>query len=82
MNPVAKYNSRTPGGHPEGFIESFTNIYRNFAATVRAVKKGEKPSEEALDFPTVYDGVRGMQFIETMVEAGYNDSQKWQKWID
>ena len=28
------------------------------------------------------DGVRGMQFIETMVEAGYNDNVKWQKWID
>lgn len=82
MGDIAKYNSRTPGGHPEGFIESFANIYRNFAATVRAFKKGEKPAEEALDFPTVYDGVRGMQFIETMVEAGYNDTQKWQKWID
>ena len=82
MNPIAKYNARTPGGHPEGFIESFANIYRNFAATVRAFKNGDKPSEEALDFPTVYDGVRGMQFIETMVEAGYDDSKKWQKWID
>lgn len=81
MNSIAKYNARTPGGHPEGFIESFANIYRNFAATVRAAKKGKKPAEEALDFPTVYDGVRGMQFIETMVEAGYNDTKKWQEWI-
>ncbi|MDR2811137.1 MAG: Gfo/Idh/MocA family oxidoreductase [Tannerellaceae bacterium] len=77
-----KYNTRTPGGHPEGFIESFANIYRNFCATVRAVTKGEKPSAQTLDFPTVYDGVRGMQFIETMIEAGYNDKQKWQKWME
>lgn len=82
MDAIAKYNARTPGGHPEGFIESFANIYRNFASTVRAVSKGEKPSAEMLDFPTVYDGVRGMQFIETMVEAGYDDSKKWHKWID
>jgi predicted dehydrogenase len=79
---LSKYNSRTPGGHPEGFIESFANIYRNFADTLRAAKNGVKPAPQALDFPTVHDGVRGLQFIETMVESGYNNKQKWQKWID
>lgn len=78
----AKWNTRTPGGHPEGFIEAFANIYRNFALTVRAIKNGEKPCEKSLDFPTVYDGVRGMQFIETMVTAGYDEDQKWHKWIE
>ncbi|WP_075556328.1 MULTISPECIES: Gfo/Idh/MocA family oxidoreductase [Parabacteroides] len=82
ISDTAKMNTRTPGGHPEGFIEAFANIYRNFAHTVMSIKKGEQPCEECLDFPTVYDGVRGMQFIETMVEAGYNDNQKWQKWVD
>lgn len=82
ISDTAKMNTRTPGGHPEGFIEAFANIYRNFAHTVMSIKKGEQPCEECLDFPTVYDGVRGMQFIETMVEAGYNDNLKWQKWVD
>jgi predicted dehydrogenase len=82
IGDLAKYNTRTPGGHPEGFIESFANIYRNFGATVRTLKNGEKPAGKILDFPTVYDGVRGLQFIETMVEAGYNEKQKWQKWIE
>lgn len=82
ISDTAKMNTRTPGGHPEGFIEAFANIYRNFAHTVMSIKKGEEPCEECLDFPTVYDGVRGMQFIETMVEAGYNENVKWQKWID
>lgn len=82
ISDTAKMNTRTPGGHPEGFIEAFANIYRNFAHTVMSIKKGEQPCEECLDFPTVYDGVRGMQFIETMVEAGYNENQKWQKWVD
>lgn len=81
MGAEAKYNTRTPGGHPEGFIESFANIYRNFTSTVWAIRNGEKPTPEMLDFPTVYDGVRGMQFIETMVEAGNNDTKKWQEWI-
>lgn len=82
LTPEALWNTRTPAGHPEGFIEAFANIYRNFSFTVRAIKNGETPSGDCLDFPTVYDGVRGMQFIETMVEAGYNDQVKWQKWID
>jgi len=82
LGDLAQWNTHTPAGHPEVFIEAFANIYRNFALTVMALKKGEKPCEKCLDFPTVYDGVRGMQFIETMVEAGYNNDQKWQKWID
>lgn len=76
------WNTRTPAGHPEGFIESFANIYRNFALSVMAKRRGEEPCKNCLDFPTVHDGVRGMQFIETMVAAGYDDNQKWHKWIE
>src|SRR5690606_16310896 len=71
-----QWNIRTPGGHPEGFIEAFANIYRNFALTVAAHRRGEHPTPEMLDFPNVYDGVRGMQFIETIVEAGWQDDAK------
>ena len=79
MTDIAKYNTRTPGGHPEGYLEAFANIYRNFSFTVRAKMNGEKPKAEWLDFPTVEDGIRGMQFIDTVVESGYNDEQKWIK---
>lgn len=82
LGEEGKWNTRTPAGHPEGFIEAFANIYRNFALTVMAKKKGETPCKHSLDFPTVYDGVRGLQFIETMVKAGYDDEQKWVKWIE
>lgn len=82
LNENTLWNTRTPAGHPEGFIESFANIYRNFALTVRALDCGEQPQQAWLDFPTVYDGVRGMQFIETMVAAGYNNETKWQHWIE
>lgn len=82
MGAAAKWNSRTPGGHPEGYVEAFANIYRNFSYTVRALMNGETPKPEMLDFPTVKDGLRGMQFIETMVDAGYDDTRKWVKWID
>lgn len=82
LDDMAKWNIRTPGGHPEGFIEAFANIYRNFALTVRAKAAGEEPKPEWQDFPTVEDGVRGMQFIETMVQAGYCTDQKWHKWVE
>ncbi|WP_338140301.1 Gfo/Idh/MocA family oxidoreductase, partial [Candidatus Symbiothrix dinenymphae] len=81
VSDITKYNSRTPGGHPEGYVEAFANIYRNFSYTVRAKINGQAPKPEWLDFPTVDDGVRGMQFIETVVTAGYDDSKKWVKWI-
>lgn len=82
LGEAATWDVRTPAGHPEGFIEAFANIYRNFALTVMAKRKGEEPTKDMLDFPTVYDGVRGMQFIETMVEAGWNDNVKWVKWME
>lgn len=69
--------SRIPAGHPEGFIEAFANIYKNFALTVLSKKEGKDPDPEWLDFPNVHDGVRGMAFIETVVES----SQSEQKWI-
>lgn len=82
LSDEAKWNIRTPGGHPEGFMEAFANIYRNFALTVRAKAAGEEPAAEWLDFPTVEDGVRGLQFIGTMVQAGYCAEQKWHKWVE
>ena len=77
ISDVAKHNTRTPGGHPEGYLEAFANIYRNFALTVRAKMNGETPEPEWLDFPGVEDGIRGMQFIDAVVDAGYNDNVKW-----
>jgi predicted dehydrogenase len=82
MAPEAIYNTRTPGGHPEGYLEAFANIYRNFANTVQAKIAGEQPDPYWADFPNVDDGVRGMQFIETIVKAGWSDDAKWVKWVE
>jgi len=76
---VAAHNTRVPGGHPEGYLEAFANIYRNFSLTVRAKANGQQPTPEMLDFPGVEDGIRGMQFIDTVVKAGYDDQMKWVK---
>ena len=76
---IANHNTRTPGGHPEGYLEAFANIYRNFAMSLMAKMEGKKPTPEMLDFPEIKDGIRGMQFIYTVVKAGYDDSIKWVK---
>ncbi len=73
---IAAHNTRTPGGHPEGYLEAFANIYRNFSLTVRAKMNDEEPTPEMLDFPGVEDGIRGMQFIDAVVKAGYDDNHK------
>jgi predicted dehydrogenase len=74
----AAFNSRTPSGHPEGYLEAFANLYKNFALTLSTKLEGEKPTDEMLDFPNVADGVRGMAFIESVIASGKSD----QKWFD
>lgn len=80
MSSFATHNTRIPSGHPEGLLESFANIYRNFAATVTAKREGTIASPEEQDFPTVDDGVRGMAFIQTVVESN-KSSEKWTKFV-
>lgn len=75
---VTVHNSRTPGGHPEGYLEAFGNLYRNFALTLSCRLEDKEPTEEMLDFPSVDDGVRGMAFIENVIASGKSD----QKWFD
>ncbi|MYE12084.1 MAG: Gfo/Idh/MocA family oxidoreductase [Gammaproteobacteria bacterium] len=61
--------TRLPAGHPEGFLEAFAVIYRNFAASLRARLDGEAPPVDSEDFPTIADGVRGMAFVGTVLES-------------
>ena len=78
LYPEADAHTRLPAGHPEGYLEAFANIYRNFAFCVRAHQSGKKPKKIHTDFPTVEDGVRGMQFIEKVVASSKSKS-KWTK---
>ncbi|MGB0929415.1 MAG: Gfo/Idh/MocA family protein [Chitinophagales bacterium] len=78
LSPQAAGNARIPAGHPEGYLEAFANIYRNVAKCIQARLKGEEPDAIFQDFPTVQDGVRGMLFIEKVVESSRSE-QKWVK---
>ncbi|HWJ89890.1 MAG TPA: Gfo/Idh/MocA family oxidoreductase [Flavisolibacter sp.] len=78
LSSFAVHNCRTPGGHPEGYLEAFGNIYRNFALSLQAKLDGKEPSKEMLDFPRVEEGIRGMAFIDNVVASGKSE----QKWTD
>ncbi|MBG6061734.1 putative dehydrogenase [Flavobacterium sp. CG_9.1] len=76
LSSFATHNCRTPGGHPEGYLEAFANIYRNFALTLGCKLDGTEPTPEMLDFPSVEDGLRGMAFIDNVVASSQSD-KKW-----
>lgn len=70
LGPDAQAASRTPGGHPEGYLESFANLYRDFARQLR----GEPGSL----LPGIEDGLRGMAFIDVAVRASRDEAG----WVD
>jgi predicted dehydrogenase len=74
--PIVQHFSRLPAGHPEAFIEAFANVYRSAARTIAAHIAGVEPNPMDTDFPTVEDGLRGVQFIHNAVK-----SSKLQGWL-
>jgi predicted dehydrogenase len=66
MSDEAKSATRLPAGHPEGYLEAFANVYKMVIADIRRVEEGNKPLG---GYPTVYDGLRGMQFVTQAVES-------------
>jgi len=76
--PRGQSLSRLPSGHPEGYFESFANVYATFITALGKKLRGEALSGDDLDFPNIDDGVRGVRFIEKCVES----SAKGSIWID
>jgi predicted dehydrogenase len=77
LYPETQAHTRIPAGHPEGYLEAFANIYRNVAYSIQARLSHEAVNSVYQDFPTVEDGVRGMQFIDAVVKSGKQDEVKW-----
>jgi predicted dehydrogenase len=63
---LSKRLSRIPAGHPEGFIEAFANIYREFCRAI----SGEKDC----DFPTIETGVMTMKFVDAVLMSARKNS--------
>jgi predicted dehydrogenase len=70
--------TRTPRGHPEGWIEAWANLYTELAVAVDARRRGGEVAADTLNYPTVVDGARGMQFIEAVVSS----SRGGGAWVD
>lgn len=65
--PEAQAVSRTPGGHPEGYLEAFATLYAEAATAIRAHDAGQPLPETLL--PTLQDGLSGMRFVEACVQS-------------
>jgi predicted dehydrogenase len=66
MSEAAKRATRTPPGHPEGYLEAFANVYRDFMADIRRLDAGQSPARAA---PGVRDGLRGLRFVAQAVAS-------------
>jgi predicted dehydrogenase len=60
--------TRIPSGHPEGYLEAFATVYSEVAQAILARRSGVA-ADAAVQFPTVSDGVHGVEFVETVVAA-------------
>lgn len=76
LGGMAAANTRTPMGHPEGYLEAFANLYMAFAGKIRAAEEGVELDERSADCPGIAEAVRGMTFIELAVAASASDV-KW-----
>ncbi|NOY81912.1 MAG: Gfo/Idh/MocA family oxidoreductase [Kiritimatiellaeota bacterium] len=77
LHEATRKACRIPHGHPEGFIEAFANLYREFAGALRRVlEDGASPVEAGGDYPRVEDGLRGLAFIRAALDSHRSDV-KW-----
>jgi predicted dehydrogenase len=65
----AQYAARLPAGHPEGYLEGFAQIYSDIAEQLQARLESRAPDARAMLTPTIEDGVRGVQFIATVIKS-------------
>jgi len=68
-NSAGHSKSRLPGGHPEGYIEAFAQLYTDIAEQINARLNGEEPQPNSLLVPGIDDGVLGMRFIAATLES-------------
>ena len=73
---VAARVSRTPGGHPEGYLEGFATIYSEAARAIQAKRDGKKVDSAVL-YPTVADGLKGVTFVTACI----NSSKRNGAWV-
>ena len=76
--PLSARSTRLVAGHPEGFPDGFANIYSDAAETIAARRAGQEADPLALYFPTSWDGLLGIRFVNSVIESS-NANGKWTK---
>ncbi|GGR19512.1 Gfo/Idh/MocA family protein [Deinococcus ruber] len=76
LSPAAQAATHLPAGHPEGFIDAFSNIYRGFAAALTARLERRVFDAETMAFPGLEEGIRGVRFIEKTVQSA-RSTERW-----
>jgi predicted dehydrogenase len=76
-NAAAARISRIPSGHPEGYLEGFATLYAEIAQAIRAARPGGPKADKAAHFPTLADGLKGVEFIEAVVKS----SARGGRWV-
>ncbi|ENZ5478796.1 hypothetical protein P805_00339 [Serratia marcescens BIDMC 44] len=69
LAPIAAARTRTPPGHPEGYIAAFTNLYSGFACALRARAENREPEGIGAAVPQIADGLKGVAFVEAVVDS-------------
>lgn len=73
----ARLRSRTPPGHPEGYLEAFANLYAGFAEAIRARQENRQPGVLGQNVPLAYDGLKGVAFVEAVVDSAESSVPVW-----
>jgi predicted dehydrogenase len=77
LSEDAQARTRTPPGHPEGYLEAFANLYAGFAEAIRARAEGREPDAIGRNLPTAWDGLKGVAFVEAVVDSAEAADQPW-----
>jgi predicted dehydrogenase len=77
LSEDAQARTRTPPGHPEGYLEAFANLYAGFAEAIRARAEGREPDAIGRNLPKAWDGLKGVAFVEAVVDSAEAADQPW-----
>ena len=77
LSEDARVRTRTPPGHPEGYLEAFANLYAGFAEAIRARREGRAAGALGQNLPLAYDGLKGVAFVEAVVDSHEAADQPW-----
>lgn len=77
LSEDAKVRTRTPPGHPEGYLEAYANLYLGYAEAIRARNEGREPTAIGQNVPMLYDGLKGVAFVDAVVDSHEASDQPW-----